>query len=498
MARADRIDAREEQRKKELEKEKQRQVNKRKRDEKAERDRVVKRKMLEEGRITIEDTWGKVTASQPRLNKFFRQPPALAPDEAIPEEGTSHPNSQASEGRSKEIQGNEDQRGAFCGTTKETTHCNEVMLAASSLSCKQHLAQALPSSLPSLLQVSNSTDHGPEAASARRGGRHSLPSTLKELSPSRINARLPGPTPSLQGTHLNCVYDYPQSKFAESNLALSRPRPAPGEGQQNDEGNPFDNSIGPKSSLAGLLESRDYVCTKNQTHDSMPRTNTPKMVEPRCQEPAEDSNPSDLNTDDGEDFTDGIDDETFLMLCATQKPVQHAQLLRGAQLPEISPAPASQKDTIRLLSGKSKHSSFNEQAELGSTKQPVSTETMAPVSMGVTESFSAEFNEIDDEDLIALAEEVEADMATPKVTQLELIPEPAAKPTMKRVTRPTAEPVAAKQASDQTLAPGPMPKRKKGRTLPWEDYGVIGPSTQALMLELVQQAEAEMKKPKRR
>jgi hypothetical protein len=71
MARADRQDAREEKRKKELEKERHRVENMRKREEKDHRDRTARQKMLAEGRITVEDTWGKVTPSQPRLNRFF-------------------------------------------------------------------------------------------------------------------------------------------------------------------------------------------------------------------------------------------------------------------------------------------------------------------------------------------------------------------------------------------------------------------------------------------
>lgn len=79
MARADRLDAREERRKKELEKERQRVENKRKREEKDQRERAVRQKMLAEGRITVEDTWGKVTASQPRLNRFFGGNNAVVP-----------------------------------------------------------------------------------------------------------------------------------------------------------------------------------------------------------------------------------------------------------------------------------------------------------------------------------------------------------------------------------------------------------------------------------
>ncbi|ETN42706.1 uncharacterized protein HMPREF1541_01864 [Cyphellophora europaea CBS 101466] len=71
MRRADRIDELEERRKNLEDKDRKRKLNQRKRDEQAIKDREAQRKLLTEGKISVEDTWGKVTASQPRLNTFF-------------------------------------------------------------------------------------------------------------------------------------------------------------------------------------------------------------------------------------------------------------------------------------------------------------------------------------------------------------------------------------------------------------------------------------------
>lgn len=74
MKRADRREALEQRRQKEEEREQKRKNNKRKREEHEGKERAVKKRLLEEGRISLEETWGKVTASQPRLSAFFRKP----------------------------------------------------------------------------------------------------------------------------------------------------------------------------------------------------------------------------------------------------------------------------------------------------------------------------------------------------------------------------------------------------------------------------------------
>ena len=55
-------------------KEEKKKESKRKREEKEEKEREAKRLQLQEGKLRPEDTWGKVTASQPRLHGFFRKP----------------------------------------------------------------------------------------------------------------------------------------------------------------------------------------------------------------------------------------------------------------------------------------------------------------------------------------------------------------------------------------------------------------------------------------
>lgn len=70
---AERREQLEERRKQAVAKEQKKKENKRKREEKQERDREKKRQQLAEGKISVEDTWGKVTASQPRLGGFFKK-----------------------------------------------------------------------------------------------------------------------------------------------------------------------------------------------------------------------------------------------------------------------------------------------------------------------------------------------------------------------------------------------------------------------------------------
>ena len=76
----------EERRKEAVAKEQRRKESKRKRGEKEERDRDLKRRQLAEGRITVEDTWGKVGSSQPRLVAFFKKPesPSVEKSENVP------------------------------------------------------------------------------------------------------------------------------------------------------------------------------------------------------------------------------------------------------------------------------------------------------------------------------------------------------------------------------------------------------------------------------
>ena len=84
MRRADRNEELEQRRQTLEDKEYKRKQNKRKRDEQAAKEREVRRKLLNEGKITLEDTWAKVTASQPRLNNFFTKKVSKSPKQPKP------------------------------------------------------------------------------------------------------------------------------------------------------------------------------------------------------------------------------------------------------------------------------------------------------------------------------------------------------------------------------------------------------------------------------
>lgn len=88
MRRADRREELEGRRQKEQEKERKKKENKRKREEQEEKERDAKRRLLREGKIHEEDTWGKVTASQPRLNNFFKAPATVKRPRSAPVQAT--------------------------------------------------------------------------------------------------------------------------------------------------------------------------------------------------------------------------------------------------------------------------------------------------------------------------------------------------------------------------------------------------------------------------
>ena len=110
MRRADRREELEERRKKEQEKERKKRSNKRKREEDAETEREAKRRLLKDGKIALEETWAAVSASQPRLNDFFRQPsvstrlrPRSAPIESSRQESPQSHKAESQSHKSKEV-----------------------------------------------------------------------------------------------------------------------------------------------------------------------------------------------------------------------------------------------------------------------------------------------------------------------------------------------------------------------------------------------------------
>lgn len=557
MARADRFDEREEKRKKELERERQRLDNKRKRDEKEARERAVKQKMLEEGRITVEDTWGKVTASQPRLNKFFGQNAAAPSKRSIQEVVVDTKES------SRNLQG-------AGGQTQDVIKTNKHESAATTIPDNVRRENTKNSHCPSAFEKENPSGNSSIASSnlcktasqeskLRRDVRN-LPSTLTELRPAQLNI------PSAGSRKL--VYDTKPWKAHNATPTISEiedQEPEPRASKPNkahiEDDTLIDKHIEPTDSGNDQGGSSTTAVTVSE-HQG--------LAERPCRTTDE--------FDEEEDFTDGIDDETLLELYDDQD--QKA----ATPIPALTDL-ASPSSTAILSSP----SSDAEEGQPRTEKKEV--QQTLPKSNSLSDSFTSCFNEIDEDDLIALAEEVEAEISTPSAsangsgeTSVQLPQSTNCSVNPEKQTRQAApsQPELAKSAppsrsqhietnlyssrmvlatktedasrynpkpsspkrepqkTHTTMAPPPAPvhrhakernntissvsmdrprsvsrahpslsKMRKERVLPWnepskqhyyttpnnpsnDDFDVLGPSTQALMVELAEQAEAQI------
>ncbi|OCT47835.1 hypothetical protein CLCR_03362 [Cladophialophora carrionii] len=439
MARADRIDAREEKRKKELERNRQRVENKRKREEKAERERTVRQKMLEEGRISIEDTWGKVTASQPRLNRFFGQ-------KAV---GAS-------------VKGKRD-REDLVSADKESALTEEIVANDISQGLRDAVQEEIPitvseAALAPPRRTAAPTLTSPDKSQPVQAKPSPLgddrPAVLRVLTSSQANARSSAPAGTVNKSHCgpppSCA-ELPRSSLPFSLGSAISPR---------DTGHsllasPLSAgrdvvSAGSSGSPTELLPARvgiDAGREKGERKGHRLEHSTPeqegfnKTVTAGAQLPQ-----SSLDVEDDEDFTDGIDDATFLMLCATQKPIRIASSTPNHEPPT---SPTSSVDT-RICSSPKEDS----RVEPGTRTSRTTQATIKP-SKELSESFNSVFNEIEDEDLLALAVEVEAQLATTKQTPTEA---PAAKSA--KVEPP---PLAQQQPLRSRGTPKRRPAAPRGR-----------------------------------
>lgn len=449
-ARADRQDAQEEKRKKALAKERQREENKRKRDTKTERDRTVKQRMLDEGRITIEDTWGKVTSSQPRLNRFFMQrsqPPLKA---------SRLCNNTASDYSTDEKIESHDENVSEQPTETQDSITTEPHSLQKPLSC-QSPRDKPPASLPEVSK--NSMPRSPNLTSNTRespASHWSQPSTLNERQASQTS------TPLFQHQH---------------------------------RGKPH--------------QLRDDACKENDAvHLEDVKEDIgqhPRLSQEQCH--------LDIGYDTEEDFTDEIDDETLLILCSTQKP-RNSPSQCGATL-----------KTEPILFNNSRQMSCTGAGTAVTPCQSVGNQHAASDLARPSESFSAIFNEIDDGEFLAIANKVEANLAPASSCSPGSAPSADQTVACKRqeqvdirvptnvsiscankdTTGATRRSISEKRHSRSfprlsdrplTTTMPPPTKKKKRRILPWDlrvdDFATPGPSTQAVMLELVEQAEADL------
>ncbi|OQV08635.1 hypothetical protein CLAIMM_12876 [Cladophialophora immunda] len=461
MARADRLDAREEKRKKELEKERQRTENKRKREEKLERERVVRQKMLDEGRISVEETWGEVTASQPRLNKFFGQKPALLSSkrmtgiQSIAEEEGMQAAEPATEGQEEKT---------FRHELHDHSPEDVAEVAPVQDPPKSASLPSVPSSNMKLSQKGRNNHSTVPTSPKPTSSAPCASPKLRELRPSQINSRRLVTSQSLH----EIKTESPQSPAGKLRPSSSFPSTVSSRNEVS-QGSPTEILL-PKNELGSTCRESSK---QNQGDDS---DQGRRCTSSRCLD---------------EDFTDGIDDETFLMLCATQR-----------SLPDDLSTRENSPTTATLCMTPARYSPRHKASPVSARTSPISKSSV-PLSKGLSESFNSVFNEIEDEDFIALAQEVEAEMTMSKQTPPILS---AAKKTAPMAPPPLL-PSKPRKETYKRQSPGanikiqkpesPRLQPKGKRRLPWDlprdDFMDLGPSTQALTLELLEQAEANMR-----
>jgi hypothetical protein len=537
LARADRQDEQEEKRRKALEKEKTRQDNKRKREDKAEKDRAVKRKMLDEGRITVEDTWGKVTASQPRLNKFFAQPPAeTGPPSRLRHELTSKSDDDAQENLldGLESEDEDNKKPGIVETKNDATPAREIGSPDVSSS---------PKAPVQLIQDPRSTNtKNPPGLSKTL---HKLPSPLQELHSSRINAT--AGYIHRRSSDLKARTHYVSTKVddLENSIVVKEPaakllkhKPAP-----------LPTAEISRVALPAPARQSDQTRVLRSADNPLSVSSTDRHSdEPRR---AVSNSRSDGNNQGAEeDFTDGMDDNAFLELWDRQND-NGGDHYSSASLPDgsdskPSPVLTSNDDTINTVELLPRDWQTEKQERSTFPKEDSTTDALPTI---LNESFSAVFNEIDDSELIAFAEQVEASMvASPQVcsipTKAVANSLPAVSKTSKIQSTPrTRYPLGLEKSnttctdtnvstftphvppntekslgtsggvpadrnnpststitttSSSLLVPAevepPQARSKRRRAMPWDDIEGPGPSTQAAMLELLEQAEAQMKR----
>ncbi|KAK5057589.1 hypothetical protein LTR84_011589 [Exophiala bonariae] len=538
MARADRQDAQEEKRRKALDKERTKKDNKRKREEKADRDRAVKQKMLDEGRITIEDTWGKVAASQPRLNKFFAQP------------RTKHPPPSRLSRNTAVNSGDDAPDGIWDGLQSETeddADSRERVEMTEEIGAQQDIGA--PDALPALeppsqaVSITKSLDARQSLNHPRQRPRLSSP--LQEQRSSQINSRA-GRFPHASPTSAN----YPKVLEPQKSLTTVN------------KSTTLQNHL--HTSLPSIKVTKSINSTPTKRNDGtkhLPRAGRHSLIPaaPQYHKGLETvghkSAIAENNRRVEEDFTDGIDDNEFLLLCdgQTTAPNENAVSISpfkdtNTEILPSTPSNGHTTSTIELS-----HPGFAVKDKPKHTTPLSDDLTTEPVPSVLNESFSAVFNEIDDSEMIAFAEQVEAEMVASGQscsTTMKQVPKPPLaassnqpfqektskgstasknknshtflkdtkvtpmkRPLPQNVQEPrrqtkVANPSTNNQSATPIVATKPnstaaskaepskplQVKTKRRRAMPWDDIEGPGPSTQAVILELLEEAEAKMKR----
>ncbi len=512
MRRADRREELDERRQKEQEKERKKKENKRKREEQDEKERDAKQRLLREGKIAEEDTWGKVTASQPRLNNFFKAPKAVKRPRSVPVQATHNEPSDGCDSQEETLVDNAPLPRPEPFQEKDLEYISDQDLLQL-VSSKVHPSQPTP---PDSFE---GPGHQTKTAQRAIQNKH-------KFTPSKMSKRRRSPTPehhdNLQNqegfeddalsdfevaedetaealtTKLEILNDFSSSSPSRSALsemsaanvntrAHERPdmtsapaedcglRSPPSKGRrlvpqstQNLLAMIADADLEDHTDLLWDKENADPLDTpsKHKRKQVTPLKASIKNQPESSKKPAtpgfgrfedcEDIFDFDFDTGDDDFLDDEVDDATLMTMATTQKPRPDVIINAQGSPKRLSPtrhtvvAPAPLDFTPRKnMVVMPPTSAFR--------RQPNSSKQYQPSKL--SESFSS----VAEEDLLVIADQVEEELS------------------QKRTAK----------HSDSAETPI-MTTKKSNRPLPWVVNPLPPPNTQDFLLELAEEAEAEL------
>ena len=510
MRRADRREELEERRRKEQEKERKKKENKRKRDEQDEKERVAKRRLLREGKIAEEDTWGKVSASQPRLNNFFKAPATVKRPRSAPVQATHKEVSDGCDSQEETLVDNAVLPRPEPFESKDLEYISDQDLLQLVSSQSHHSHPTPPDSFEDReskttikTRSTSQTKNKPTPRMLER--RISLPSQVDnkqqetdefddesfpdfEVAEDETAEPLPSELEALNDLTSLSPSRSPLSEMSVANVntrAQEKPdttsAPAADCGLQSP---PSKRKVAPESTqvVLALMADEDFeddddlVWEKentdplNTTTKEITKQSTPKKTSTKDQ--AESSKKTaipgfgkfedcedifDFDFEAGEDdFDDEVDDAMLMAMAATQKPKSDRIINAQGSPKKLSPrrdafiAPAPLEFTPRKsMAAPPPNSAYRQQPTPSKNYQPSK----------LCESFSS----VAEEDLLVIADQVEEELSQKKLGKRK-----------------------------ENIEVSQTVVRKSKRSLPWVLNPLPPPNTQDYLLELAEEVEAEM------
>ena len=513
MRRADRREELEGRRQKEQEKERKKKENKRKREEQNEKERDVKRQLLREGKIAEEDTWGKVTASQPRLSNFFKAPTTVNRPRSAPAQATHNNSSDGYDSQEETLVDKAPMPRPEPLEDEDLEYTSDQDLLQLVSSQNNSTRPTPPDSFEERISRTRTTEprilsqskhrSTPTAMSKRPRSRSpeqdSMPQDPEDFDddsfpefevaeddtaepvPSQLND-LDLPSPSLSALSEMSVANVntraqekpdmtsaPTEDYALRSPPWKRQKSAP-VSTQHVLAMMADADFDEEEDLVWDKENTDPLDTpsKNNSKQATPLKASATCLPESSKKPAtpgfgkfddcEDIFDFDFDTG-ANDFDDGVDDATLMAMAATQKPKSDVVISARGSPQKLSPM----RDAVvtpALIDFPPRTSMPAPPPTSASRRNPTPSKQYHPSKL--SESFSS----VADEDLLVIADQVEEELSQRR--------------SQKQKTSTHNEQAVTKPATG-----------KSRRRLPWIVNPLPSPNTQDYLLELVEEVEAE-------